>query len=56
MMNMSPQPQTSTIDLSGTELRAGKVHTLLSTAEEPNNASLGSMQLPPYGVWIGTIH
>jgi hypothetical protein len=55
-MNMSPQPQTSTIDLSGTELRAGKVHTLLSTAEVPNNASLGSMQLPPYGVWIGTIH
>jgi alpha-glucosidase len=56
MMNMSPQPQTSTIDLSGTELRAGKVHTLLSTAEVPNNASLGSMQLPPYGVWIGAIH
>ena len=55
MMNMSPLPQTSTIDLSGTEVRAGKVHTLLSTAGVPNNASLGSMQLPPYGVWIGTI-
>ena len=56
MINMSPLPQTSTIDLSGTELRAGKVHTLLSTEQVPNNASLGSLQLPPYGVWIGTIH
>ena len=56
MMNMSPLPQTSTIALNGTDLRAGKVHTLLSTPKVPNNTSLGSMQLPPYGVWIGTIH
>ena len=56
MMNMSPLPQTSAIDLSGTDLHAGKMHTLLSTEKMPDDASLGSMQLPPYGVWIGTIH
>ena len=56
MMNMTSKPQTSAIDLSGTDLHAGKMHTLLSTEKMPDNASLGSMQLPPYGVWIGTIH
>ena len=56
MMNMTSKPQTSAIDLSQTEMHAGKMHTLLSTEKMPDNASLGSMQLPPYGVWIGTIH
>ncbi len=56
MMNMTATPQTSTINLDGTELHSGNLHTLLSSAKMPDNPSPGPMQLPPFGVWIGTIH
>ena len=56
MMNMTATPQTSTINLDGTELHSGNLHTLLSSAKMPDNPSPGAMQLAPFGVWIGTIH
>ena len=52
MMNMTSSPQSCTVDLSETGLQTGRLHTLLSTTMMPGVASLGSIQLPPYAVWI----
>ena len=52
MMNMTSSPQPCTVDLSETGLQTGRLHTLLSTTMMPGVASLGSIQLPPYAVWI----
>ena len=55
MMNMSPLVQTPKIDLSGTGVNGWEMRTLLSATQAPVTAKLGSIELPPYAVWIGTI-
>ena len=55
MMNMTSSPQTCIPNLGEIGLQSGRLHTILSTTKVPGVATLGSLQLPPYSVWIGSL-
>ena len=55
-MNFTAQPQTVTLDLTGTGVKAGTVKTLLTndpSLEQTN--SLDKIVLPPFASWIGSV-
>ena len=55
-VNMSPQPQTITVDLTGTGIEGTKVHTL--AASEPSLQSVStlvSVTLPPFASWVASL-
>jgi alpha-glucosidase len=53
--NLSDQPQTISFDLSPQDIHGTGVITLLKTPGGADPASLHSVQLGPYGVYIGRI-
>jgi alpha-glucosidase len=56
IMNMTSSPRTADLNLTGTGLQPrGSPHTLLSSTPMPTPATLDSVPLPPYSVWIGSI-
>lgn len=56
VMNMTSSPQKAVLNLTGTGLQpGGSPHTLLSSTAMPTPATLESVSLPPYSVWIGSI-
>ena len=56
LMNMTATTQTATVDLAEADLHAGKLHTLLASAKVPEISETGAVQIPPYCVWIASIH
>ncbi|MGC1450595.1 MAG: alpha-glucosidase [Candidatus Sulfotelmatobacter sp.] len=52
-VNFTDQPQT--VDLTSKSLPAGAVNTLLKTPGAPDPVSLKSIQLGPFGVYIGQL-
>ena len=53
--NFSDQPQIVSFDLSGQGIHATNVKTLMKTPGAADPASLGSIQLGPFGVYIGQV-
>ena len=53
-VNMTPDPQTVNLT-AGTKLAAGPLQTLLVTPGGPDPASLKSVSLGPFGVYIGQL-
>ncbi len=53
--NFTDQPQTVSFDLTAQGIHATNVKTLMKTPGAPDPASLGSIQLGPYGVYIGRV-
>ena len=53
--NLTDQPQTVSFDLSPQAIKGSSVTTLLKTPGAADPASLHSVQLGPYGVYIGRV-
>ncbi|MGA7885443.1 MAG: alpha-glucosidase [Acidobacteriaceae bacterium] len=53
--NFTAQPQTVRFDLKQQGVTGRHLHTLLRTPGAPDPQSLGSVQLGPYGVYIGQV-
>jgi alpha-glucosidase len=53
--NFSDQPQTVSFDLSGQGIHGTNVKTLMKTPGATDPASLGSIQLGAFGVYIGQV-
>ncbi|RXH54319.1 glycoside hydrolase family 13 protein [Granulicella sibirica] len=54
--NFSAQPQTITLDLTGTPAKGTQVKTLLSDAPAlQSTTTLKDITLPPYSTWIATV-
>jgi len=53
--NFTDQPQTVSFDLTAQGIRGASVRTLLKTPGGSDPASLQSVQLGPFGVYIGRI-
>jgi alpha-glucosidase len=53
--NFTDQPQTVSLDLSGQGIHSTQVKTLMKTPGAPDPASPASIQLGPYGVYIGQV-
>ena len=55
-LNMSPQPQTPSLDLVQAGLRSSHPRTLLSSPGPlPHGDAKGPVSLPPYAVWIAEL-
>lgn len=54
--NFTDQPQTVSLDVSAHRITGNRLTTLLKTPGAADPASLHSVQLGPYGVYIGRIH
>ena len=55
-LNMSPQPQTPSLDLVPAGLRSSHPRTLLSSPGPlPHGDAKGPVSLPPYAVWIAEL-
>ena len=52
-LNFTADPQT--VNLTVPDLK-GNVKTLLKTPGAADPASLGQIQLGPFGVWVGEVH
>jgi alpha-glucosidase len=53
--NFTDQPQTVSLDLSGQGIHSTQVKTLMKTPGAPDPPSPASIQLGPYGVYIGQL-
>jgi alpha-glucosidase len=53
--NFTDQPQTVSFDVSAQGVSAGRLRTLLKTPGAVDPVSLHSIQLGPYGVYIGRV-
>jgi glycosidase len=51
-LNFTADPQTVNLSVSGAK---GSVKTLLKTPGAADPASLGQIQLGPFGVWVGEV-
>ena len=55
LINMTASPQPATIDLTAAGLHPGQLHTILASTKVPDSSAAGTVQVPPYGVWIASI-
>ena len=55
-INLSGQAQTVTLDAASAGVKGSAVKTLAATdASMMSGASLKSVTLPPFGVWVGEV-
>ena len=55
-LNISPQPQTPSLELVQAGLRDSHPHTLLSSAGPlPPGDAKGPVSLPPYAAWVAEL-
>jgi alpha-glucosidase len=55
-LNMSPRPQTLSLELGQTGLRAGRLQTLLSSPGPlPDTLASHPQPLPPYAAWVAVL-
>jgi alpha-glucosidase len=55
-LNMSPRPQTLSLQLGQAGLRAGRLQTLLSSPDRlPDTLASHPQPLPPYAAWIAVL-
>jgi hypothetical protein len=52
---LAAEPETINVDLSAQGIHGTQAKTLLKTPGAPDPASLHSVQLGPYGVYIGQV-
>jgi hypothetical protein len=53
--NFTPRPQTASFDLSGQGVSGNRLVTLARTPGTADAASLKSVELPPFGVYIAEV-
>jgi len=56
-LNMSPAPQTITVDLASAAPAAASLTTLLSSPAAMADVAAGApLVLPPYAAWVAAVH